>query len=811
MKSAPKNRASKKSAAANRSRANAAKNSRANSAVTPPISLKELARRLNLSPTTLSLVLNRSAAADAIPAATKERIFAAAEGFNYRPNLMARSLRSQRTFSVGVLVPEFSDGYSAMVLSGIEEILLREGYIYLVTSHRHKSALIDRHPKLLYERRVEGLIAVDTPYDQNLPLPVVSVSGHKNVPGVTNIVLNHRTAAEAALRHLVGLGHRHIAFLRGQDFSSDTEVRWEAIRAAARKLSIRIAPENVAQLEGESPTPEVGYIAAKKLVTSREPFTALFAFNDISAFGAVRAFHEAGWRVPAGRFRRRLRRRERRRVSQSRAHHHSPTALAHGRARGGNAARTHRRRLFAPRLRHRAGGSRTGRSRIHRPSPRLRAPQAPRLMPAHESDSPRAPRSPRPTDQPRTSASPRAAAARRGPESLRNSQAAAHLGFVLTGVVNTLLGPILPIVSRSWSLSDAQAGRLFAAQFLGAILGTLASGRLMAALGIRRCAMLGLALMAVGVTATGFSDARLGALAVICFGLGLGVGVPATNLWIALAHPARSAAALNLLNASWCIGAASCAPLVLFFAERVGLTRTLSAIGILLALTAIFGSIGAGRGLMGNPPPAPPASSTAASAPPASSAALQSASLEDPAPPVPSTPSPEPLSTAPVAHVPRLEAGAQLFFIVLISVFLFFYVGVESGVGGWAATYAGRLNILAAAKIGFAQSVFYGALLVGRLLAPLALRRFTPLRLLTGGMLVGAAGTLRSSSRRARRWCWPGFALPASGWRRCSRWSSRSIPTNSAPPPRAAPASYLPSPIWAALLSPGSSAKFPRA
>lgn len=276
---------------------NRAKRTSASSA-TPPISLKELARRLNLSPTTLSLVLNRAAGADAIPASTKDRIFAAAEGFNYRPNLMARSLRSQRTFSVGVLVPEFSDGYSAAVLSGIEEILLREGYIYLVTTHRHKPALIDRNPKLLYERRVEGLIAVDTPYDQILPLPVVNVSGHKSVPGVTNIVLNHRTAAEAALRHLVGLGHRKIAFLRGQPFSSDTEVRWEAIRAAARKLSIPIAPENVAQLEGESPSPEVGYIAAKKLVANRGSFTALFAFNDISAIGAVRAFHEAGWRVP---------------------------------------------------------------------------------------------------------------------------------------------------------------------------------------------------------------------------------------------------------------------------------------------------------------------------------------------------------------------------------------------------------------------------------------------------------------------------------------------------------------------------------
>lgn len=319
---------------------------------------------------------------------------------------------------------------------------------------------------------------------------------------------------------------------------------------------------------------------------------------------------------------------------------------------------------------------------------------------------------------PQVSSSPRASESRRAAESLRDSQAAAHAGFVLTGIVNTLLGPILPIVSRAWLLTDAQAGRLFAAQFLGAILGTLASGRLMAALGIRRCAMLGLALMAVGVTATGFSDARFGALAVVCFGLGLGVGVPATNLWIALANPAKSAAALNLLNASWCIGAASCAPMVLFFAERIGLARTLPAVGILLALTAILGSIGAGRG------------------------ALLSPSLAAEAPPVPSTPSPEPLSSAPIAHVPLLAAAAHLSFIVLISAFLFFYVGVETGVGGWAATYAKRLNILSAAKIGFAQSIFYGALLVGRLLATLALRRFSPLRLLTAGMLIGAAGTL---------------------------------------------------------------------
>lgn len=263
-----------------------------------PIRLKELAKRLNLSPTTISLVLNRAPAAKAIPESTKQRIFEAAEGLNYRPNLMARSLRSQRTYSIGVLVPEFSDGYSATVLSGIEEVLLREGYIYLVTTHRHKPQFIDRNSKLLYERRVEGLIAVDTPYDQHLPLPVVSVSGHKKVSGVTNIVLNHRRASEAALAHLVELGHQNIAFLQGQEFSSDTAVRWDAIRAAAKKLGIRIYSENVARLEGDSPSPEPGYEAARKVLEGGQAFTALIAFNDTSAIGTVRAFREAGLEVP---------------------------------------------------------------------------------------------------------------------------------------------------------------------------------------------------------------------------------------------------------------------------------------------------------------------------------------------------------------------------------------------------------------------------------------------------------------------------------------------------------------------------------
>lgn len=262
------------------------------------VSLKELAEHLGLSPTSLSLVLNYSPQASSIPQETKARIFAAAEEFNYQPNFLARSLRAQRSYTLGVLVPELSDGYSAMVLSGIEDHLLQEGYFYLVASHRHDADLIEQYRKLLFERRVEGLIAVDTPCEEPWPLPVVAISRHEDRDGVTNIALDHDRAATLALEYLSELGHRQIAFIKGQAFSSDTEVRWEAIRTAAARLDIPICSNLVAQLEGNSPSPELGYIAAKELLAAREAFTAVFAFNDVSAIGAIRAFREANHQVP---------------------------------------------------------------------------------------------------------------------------------------------------------------------------------------------------------------------------------------------------------------------------------------------------------------------------------------------------------------------------------------------------------------------------------------------------------------------------------------------------------------------------------
>jgi LacI family transcriptional regulator len=263
-----------------------------------PVSLKELAERLGLSPATVSLVINRSPVADSIPQDTKDRILAAVRKYKYRPNFFARSLRAQRSFTIGVIVPEVSDGYSASVMSGVEDHLLQEGYFYFVASHRHRADLIDEYPRLFLERSVDGLIAVDTPWTLSLSVPVVTVSGHNQVKGVTNIVLDHVRAAEIALKHLFQLGHREVAFIKGQEFSSDTEVRWANIEKAARQLGLAISPRLISQLEGDSPSPELGYEAARKLLASRQRFTALFAFNDISAMGAIRALREAKLRVP---------------------------------------------------------------------------------------------------------------------------------------------------------------------------------------------------------------------------------------------------------------------------------------------------------------------------------------------------------------------------------------------------------------------------------------------------------------------------------------------------------------------------------
>ena len=151
---------------------------------------------------------------------------------------------------------------------------------------------------MLVTRGVEGFITVDTSITEEPTRPTVAVAGHSAVPGVTNLILDQKLAARLALIHLLELGHRDIAFMKGQAASSDSASRWAAICAASKELGVRIQPELVVQIEQDLTTPQIGYPYGKQLLARRKPFTALFAYNDLSAIGAIWAFREAGLSVP---------------------------------------------------------------------------------------------------------------------------------------------------------------------------------------------------------------------------------------------------------------------------------------------------------------------------------------------------------------------------------------------------------------------------------------------------------------------------------------------------------------------------------
>jgi DNA-binding LacI/PurR family transcriptional regulator len=262
-----------------------------------PVSLKTLAAYLNLDPTTVSVVLNH-VPGRSIPEGTRERIRKAALKFNYQPSFLARSLRNRRTMTIGILVPVLADGYHAEVMTGIGDSLLDEKYFYFIAHHRHRRDLIEQYPRMLMSRGAEGLITIDTNLIGKLPLPVVAIAGHQRVKGVTNVVLDHHRAAELSLRHLYDLGHRTIAYMRGQPYSSDSEARWHGIVEVAKDLGLVIRPELTIQLEKDLTSPELGYPVVKHLLTRHRNFTAFLSFNDIAAIGCIRALHDVGLRVP---------------------------------------------------------------------------------------------------------------------------------------------------------------------------------------------------------------------------------------------------------------------------------------------------------------------------------------------------------------------------------------------------------------------------------------------------------------------------------------------------------------------------------
>jgi DNA-binding LacI/PurR family transcriptional regulator len=260
--------------------------------------LKELAKHLGLTKGTISAVLNDSPYAKAIPQHTKDRITAAARELNYHPNFFARSLRKKRTFTVGVIAAEIGDAYGSVVIGGIESALSERKYFFVTVVHHHDPQLLHQYSDILLARGVEGFITIDTTVNQTQRVPTIVISGHRQIEGVTNITLDHFQAAHLVLAHLTELGHTEIAIIKGQPLSVDSGARWHGITEAARGLGVQLRTELTTQLAVDDPSPQEGYKTTKELLSRKIPFTALFAYNDISAVGAIRAIKESGLRVP---------------------------------------------------------------------------------------------------------------------------------------------------------------------------------------------------------------------------------------------------------------------------------------------------------------------------------------------------------------------------------------------------------------------------------------------------------------------------------------------------------------------------------
>src|SRR5215813_7952517 len=149
------------------------------------VTLKTIADHLGLTPGTVSAALNNSAAARSIPEHTKKRILDAARELNYRPNFFARTLRLNRTYTIGVIASEIGDDYGSQVISGIEQYLQPRNYFFLTVVHRHNPKLLDSYSHLLMSRGVEGFITVDTSIFEPPSIPTVAIAGHQSVSGVT--------------------------------------------------------------------------------------------------------------------------------------------------------------------------------------------------------------------------------------------------------------------------------------------------------------------------------------------------------------------------------------------------------------------------------------------------------------------------------------------------------------------------------------------------------------------------------------------------------------------------------------------------
>lgn len=278
-------------------------------------------------------------------------------------------------------------------------------------------------------------------------------------------------------------------------------------------------------------------------------------------------------------------------------------------------------------------------------------------------------------------------------------------GFVVTGIVTTILGPILPVFISRWSLDDARAGLFFTTQFTGSLAGVALSSFLLSTRGFRVTLILGYLFMAAGIAALISNNASLALCAAAVYGAGFGLVIPATNLCVAEQAGKKRSSALSLLNLAWSAGSLLCPVIIRYGVRNARLNFLLLEIAgaaALFALLVLFS-----REIQQEPKP------------------------HNAGAPIPST--------------------SESWWTAALLGFLFFtYVGTENCVSGWSAAFSKRLGAGDVAAGELAPMFFWTGLLAGRLLAPVILPRLKEAKVVSFGLLTAILGVvifLRSAAR----------------------------------------------------------------
>lgn len=274
------------------------------------VTLSDVARETGYSVSTVSITLSEAPLSANVAASTREVIRATAAKLGYHPDARARSLRKQQSGSIGVLAFDLSDPYCMPVVQGIQHGLDGTTYLPLVMDAHTERKVFDQSLRLMLERRVEGVIVVASWIFDEADLladvkknavPILIVGRDLTPSGITSYLLDNEEGGYVAMRHLLHLGHRRIAVIRGPDEMFDSAPRWKGIRRALEEQAVSLRQYLVPRLPSlRSPEDafEGGRTIVSNLLKAGRQFTAVLAFDDMTALGVIRGLHEAGRSVP---------------------------------------------------------------------------------------------------------------------------------------------------------------------------------------------------------------------------------------------------------------------------------------------------------------------------------------------------------------------------------------------------------------------------------------------------------------------------------------------------------------------------------